>query len=115
MNAKKIAGKNSAKKPLHYVILRADSGVYCGTQVSSSPNGGGHTTTKLVDFRRIWKWFGFEGIQAVHTVEDIAVHGVGPKSKVSSVAPEITISDVRCSLVCSDKARAILECATWAP
>ena len=111
-----MAAKSAKKKLDHvdYVVARADSGVYCGERVSETPNGEGRMTLRLRNFRRIWKWEGFIGVQAVHTVEDISVYGVGPTSKVSAVAAAITIADARCAVVCSGRARAILEAAKWA-
>ena len=109
-----IKKKSSPKKSLPYVVLRADSGVYCGTRVSEAPNGDGRMTVVLRDFRRIWSWAGFIGTRAVHTVEDISNYGVGPTSKVSSVGAETTIADARVSVVCRPAARTILEAATWA-
>ena len=111
-----MAAKKSPKlKPsAPYVVLRADSGVYVGERVSFTPNGDGRMTVILRQMRRIWNWAGFTGVQAVHTVEDIANYGVGPTSKVSATVAEGTIADARLAVTCTPKAREVLEAAKWA-
>lgn len=96
-----------------YVVVRADSGVYCGLLVSKKPQGESHMVVELESVRHIWRWFGFSADKPVHTCEDIAVRGVAPTSKVSAAAPSATISDARAVFVCNVESRKVLEAVEW--
>jgi hypothetical protein len=101
--------------PQPYVVVRADSGVYCGYLVEETPTGGGFASVRLAEQRHIWEWEGFSVADHVHTVEEVAARGVGPGSKVSRICAEGTVHDARAICFVTDDAviKALREIA-WA-
>lgn len=85
------------------VIVRTYSaGVHYGTLVEKN----GEEVT-LADAKRIWNW------QGRNTLNEIALHGVGKKSRVSEAVPRIELLQAIEIIDCSEEAIANLQGATW--
>lgn len=116
-SAKKSRASSKPKAPSpRYVVVRADSGVYCGYLVEETPTGGGFASVRMTEQRHIWEWEGFSVVDHVHTVEEVAARGVGPKSKISRACAEGTVHDVRAICFVVDEAviKGLQE-AAWTP
>lgn len=97
-----------AKKRQAYVVIRNDmAGVICGVLLSQDEH-----RTELAEARIIWEWSG-EGVETVH---DVAVLGVGPKSKLSRPVARASIRACQGeeTVEATAAAEASLRGATWA-
>ena len=87
------------------VLFRTYSaGVHFGEIVSVSQDG---KRVDLRNARRIWSWCG------ANTLNEIALHGVGPGSKISETVPEITLTEVIEQIPCQPEAVENLNKAGW--
>jgi hypothetical protein len=85
------------------VIVRTYSaGVHYGTLVEKN----GEEVT-LADARRIWNW------QGRNTLNEIALHGVGKKSRVSEVVPRIDLLQAIEIIDCTEEAVENFKAAKW--
>jgi hypothetical protein len=85
------------------VLIRTFSaGVHYGTLVEKN----GEEVT-LADAKRIWNW------QGRNTLNEIALHGVGKKSRVSEAVPRIELLQAIEIIDCSPDAVDNLEGAKW--
>jgi hypothetical protein len=92
-----------ATKNKRSVIVRTYSaGVHFGTLVEKN----GEEVT-LADARRIWNW------QGRNTLNEIALHGVGKKSRVSEPVPRIELLQAIEIIDCTSEAVENLEAAKW--
>ncbi len=86
-----------------YCVIRTYSaGVHVGELAEH--NG---TEVRLTNARRIWRWAG------ANTLHEIALHGVGPGSKVSDKVDEITLTEAIEIIPATEKATANLRGAKW--
>lgn len=91
-----------------YVVIRNDmAGVICGVLVDQNEH-----RTELADARIIWEWQG-DGIETVH---DVAVVGVGPRSKVSRPVPHASFRSCAGeeTIEATAEAEQSLRAAVWA-
>ncbi len=87
-----------------YCVVRTYSaGVHVGTL--EMQNG---KEVQLTNARRIWYWKG------ANTLHEIALHGVGPGSKVSETVPVISLTEATEIIPCSAEATENLKAAKWA-
>lgn len=96
--------KTGASKKQYVVVRTYSAGVHVGTLERRDGK-----EAVLTNARRIWRWFG------ANTLHEVATNGVASNSKVSVAVPTITLTEAIEIIPCSDKARACLESATWAP
>jgi hypothetical protein len=87
-----------------YVIVRTYSaGVHFGRLVER--NG---KEVQLAAARRIWSWRG------ANTLHEIALHGVGPESKISEAVASIVLTEAIEVIECASDGAKNLEAARWA-
>lgn len=85
------------------VIVRTYSaGVHYGTLVEKN---GAEVT--LADAKRVWNW------QGRNTLHEIAIHGVGKKSRVSEEVPRIELLQAIEIIDCSEEAIENFKAAKW--
>ena len=86
------------------VIVRTYSaGVHFGTLAARDGK-----EVSLTGAKRIWRWYG------ANTLNEIALRGVLPTSKISDPVPSILLTEAIEVIPCSEAAVASLEGATWA-
>jgi hypothetical protein len=86
-----------------YVIVRTYSaGVHFGRLVKRDGK-----EVLLADARRIWYW------QGANTLHEIALHGVGPESKISETVAAIVITEAIEIIGCSPEGTKNLQAAKW--
>lgn len=86
-----------------YVIVRTYSaGVHVGTLESSDGK-----EVKLTNARRVWYWSG------ANTLNEISLHGVSDKSRISEAVPEIYLTEAIEIIPCSDEAKGKLDRSIW--
>jgi hypothetical protein len=93
----------SKSKSARMVLIRTYSaGVHFGRLVARDGK-----EVHLADARRIWSWRG------ANTLHEIALHGVGPGSRVSEPVPSITLTEAIEIIDCADVAVESLRGASW--
>ena len=86
-----------------YVIVRTYSaGVHAGTLVSRTGK-----EVVLADARRVWFW------RVANTLHEIALHGVGPGSKISEPVESITLTEAIEVITATASAEKNLSAAVW--
>lgn len=85
-----------------YVIVRSDaSGVWAGEMAKRT-----RTSVTLRNARRIWEW---NGVKGVGDCSDLAAHGPGLGSKITSVVV-LAVINAWCEILsASDAARSAVE------
>ena len=99
------AAKGTAKgtaKGLYVVVRTYSAGVHVGVLVSRRG-----TEVQLTDSRRIWSWEG------ANTLNEMALRGVGPASRVSEPVLRHEITEAIEVLYCTKEAEANLRGAKW--
>jgi hypothetical protein len=95
-----MAKSSNAK---HVIVRTYSAGVHFGRLIER--NG---KEVVLSDARRIWYWRG------ANTLHEIALHGVGPESKVSEPVSSIVLTEAIEVIQCAPDGASNLEAAKWA-
>jgi hypothetical protein len=99
-----MATKKSKRTKRQYVVVRTYSaGVHVGEMVSRKGK-----EVVLANAKRIWRWFG------ANTLNEIALRGVLPTSKISDAVESITLTEAIEIIPCAPAAESCLRGATWA-
>jgi hypothetical protein len=93
----------ASKKRQKVIVRTTSAGVHFGELVSRKGQ-----EVVLANAKRIWQWFG------ANTLNEIALRGVEPKSKVSDAVTEITLTQAIEIIVCNPAGAASLERSGWA-
>lgn len=92
-----------AKKNKPYVLVRTCSaGVHIGSLCSQKGQ-----EVILENARRIWRWFG------ANTLHEIALRGVGEKSRISEAVPKIILTEAIEIIPVRDEAQKNLDRSIW--
>lgn len=98
-----MATKKNEESKRQYVLVRTYSaGVHVGELVKRSGK-----EVELSDARRIWYWKG------ANTLNEIALRGVGPGSKVSEAVSRNVLTEAIEVIDCSAEGERILRSAKW--
>ena len=97
-----MPSKKSSAKPKYVVVRTYSAGVHVGELVARRGQ-----EVDLANARRIWSWRG------ANTLNEVALRGVGQGSRVSEVAPEVTLTQAIEVLTCTEAAEAQLRGAQW--
>ena len=65
------------------------------------------TAVVLTDARRLWNWTG------ANTLHEIALRGVGEKSRISEAVPRILLTETIEVIPCTEQARKNLTRSRW--
>lgn len=94
----------ATKSKMPFVVVRTR---YAGVHFGELSDRRG-TEVDLANARRLWSWTG------ANTLHEVALHGVGDKSRISEPVEAITLTEVIEVITGSSEARANLEKSRWA-